>query len=70
MMASSVTPPTEDKGVEVDGVVDAEGVDVCVWGCLGLNCVVLRRMVATSMAHIYEKWETQDKRRKNGEEAS
>ena len=56
MKASSVTPPAEDKGVEVDGAVDAEGAAVCVWGCLGLNCVVFRRMVATSMAHIYEKW--------------
>ena len=30
MMASSVTPPAEDEGVEVDGVVEAEGVAISV----------------------------------------
>ena len=56
MMASSVTPPAKDEGVEEDRAVEAEGAAVYVWGCLGLNCVVLRRMVAASMVHIYEKW--------------
>ena len=56
MMASCVTPPVEDKGVEVDGAVDAEGVAVCVWGCLGLNYAMLCRTVVAFMTHIYEKW--------------
>ena len=56
MMASSVTPPTEDEGAEEDGVVEAEGATVCVWGCLSLNYAVLCRTIATSMAHIYKKW--------------
>ena len=30
MMASSVTPPIEDEGAEVDGVVEDGGVVVCV----------------------------------------
>ena len=29
-MALSVTPPAEDEGAEVDGVVDIEGAVVCV----------------------------------------
>ena len=55
MMALSVTPPAEDEGAKVDGAVDIGGAVVCVWGYLGLNCTVLRRTVAASMAHIYEK---------------
>ena len=54
-MASSVTPPTEDEEVEVDGAVEVGGAAVCVWGYLSLNCAMLRRTVAASMAHIYEK---------------
>ena len=34
MMASSVTPPVEEEGAEVDGVVEARGVVVSVRGCL------------------------------------
>ena len=37
MMASSITPPVEDEGVEVDGVVEAEGAVICAWGILGLS---------------------------------
>ena len=33
MIALSVTPPTEDEGVKVDGVVEAGGAAVTVWGC-------------------------------------
>ena len=54
-MASSVIPPVEDEGVEVDGSVEAGGATVCVWGCLNLGCAVLRLTVATSMAPIMEK---------------
>ena len=55
MMVSKVTPPVEDKGVEVDGAVEAGGVAVFVRGHLGLSCASLRRMVATSMALITVK---------------
>ena len=33
MIALSVTPPTEDEGVKVDGVVEAGGAAVTVRGC-------------------------------------
>ena len=55
MMASSVTPPTEDEGAEVDGAVEAGGAAVCVWGCLGLSCATLRLTVVASMAPIMKK---------------
>ena len=41
MMASNVTPSVEDEGAEVDGVVEARGAAISVWGYLGLNCAVL-----------------------------
>ena len=74
MMASSVTPPAEDEGAEEDGVVEAEGAIVCVWGCLGLNCAVLFSYVYGT--HIQEVGrlriedgkmakESRDSRRKN-----
>ena len=56
MMASSVTPPTEDEGVEEDMVVEAGEATVCVWGYLSLNYAVLYRTITASMAQIYEKW--------------
>ena len=55
MMASNVTPPTEDKGAEVDGAVEARGAAVYVWGRLGLSRALLRRIVEASMAPIMEK---------------
>ena len=55
MMDSNVTPPAEDEGAEKDGVIEAGRAAVCVWGCLSLNCAVLRQMIATSTAHIYVK---------------
>ena len=54
-MASSVTPPIEDEGVEVDGAVEAGGTVVFVWGCRSLSCAALHLMVAMSMAPIMEK---------------
>ena len=54
-MASSVIPPAEDEGVEVDGAIEAGGATVCVWGCLSLGCAVLRLTVAASLALIMEK---------------
>ena len=41
MMASNVTPLAEDEGVEVDGVVEAGGVTVSVWGRLSLSYAIL-----------------------------
>ena len=49
MMASSVTPLAEDEGAEMDGAVEARGAVVCVWGCLGQSCAVLRQTIAASM---------------------
>ena len=56
MMALSVTPLAEDEGVEVDGVVEAGGATICVWGYLSLSCAALYLTVAVSMAPITEKW--------------
>ena len=56
MMASSVTPPTEDEGTEVDGAVEARGAAVTIRGCLGLSCAALCRTIASSMAHMNVKW--------------
>ena len=55
MMASSVMPPIEDEGAEMDEAVEAGGVAIFVQGCLGLSYALLHRMVAASMAHITEK---------------
>ena len=55
-MVSSVTPPTEDEGAEVDGTVEAKGAIVCVWGHLGLSYASLCRTVAASMVPTMEKW--------------
>ena len=55
MMASRVTPLVEDKGVEVDGVVEAGGVAISIRGCLGLSCASSHRMVAASMTLITVK---------------
>ena len=55
MMASSVTPPTEDERAEVHGAVEAEKATVCVWGRLSLSCASLHRTVALFMASITEK---------------
>ena len=56
MMASSVTPPAKEKGVEVDGVIEAGGTTICNWGCLEQSCAKLHLTVVTSMAYIKEKW--------------
>ena len=54
MITSRVTPPAEEKGVEVDG---AEGVGgAAVLDCLECSCTSLLLMVAASMAHITWKW--------------
>ena len=50
MMASSVTPPTEDKGA-----IEAGGAAISVRGCLGLSCAALCQTVVASMAHMKVK---------------
>ena len=49
MIASRVTPPAEKDGAKMDGVA------IYVWGCLGLNCAMLCRTVAASMAPMTKK---------------
>ena len=39
----------------MEGAEEAGGVDVSVRGCFGRSWVLLRLMVAASMAHITEK---------------
>ena len=55
IMALRVTPPAEDKGVEVEGVEEARGVTISVCGHLGHSWATLRQTIAASMAHITEK---------------
>ena len=60
MTASKVTPPAEEKGVEVDG---AEGVGgVADLDYLEQNYALLRLMVAASIAPIMWKWSNKGKR--------
>ena len=54
-MASRVAPPVEDKGAEVDGAEEAEGVIVLVWGRLNRSYASLRLTVVASMAFITVK---------------
>ena len=42
MMASTITPPAEDEGAKVDGVVEVGGVVVSVRDHFGLSCASLR----------------------------
>ena len=54
MIASRVTPPVEEKGVEVDG---AEGVGrFADLDCLEQNYALLRLTVAAFIAPIMWKW--------------
>ena len=57
MMASNVTPLAEDEGTEVDGVVEARGAAVYVWGRLSLSCASLCRTVVASMAPSWKNEE-------------
>ena len=56
MMASRVTPPAEDKGVEVDGAVEAGGAAISIRGCLGRSCEILRLTIVALVAHMNVKW--------------
>ena len=55
IMASNVTPPAEDEGAEVDGVVEVGGVTVSVRGRLGLSCASFRQTIVAFMAHMTVK---------------
>ena len=55
MTASRVTLPVDEEGADMEGAEEAGGVDVSVRGCFGRSWVLLRLMVAASMAHITEK---------------
>ena len=59
MIASRVTFPAKVKGVEVDETEGVEG--AVVLDCLDRNCASLRLTIATSMAHIMEKWSEKGK---------
>ena len=56
MMASKVTPPTEDEGAEVDGAVEDGGAAISGRGYLERSYARLHLTVAASMAHINVKW--------------
>ena len=59
MIASRVTAPVEEKGVEVDG---AEGVGrVTDLDCLEQNYALLRLMVVAFIAPIMWKWSNRGK---------
>ena len=59
MIASRVTPPAEEKGVEVDG---AEGVGrFADLDCLEQNYALLRLTVAAFIAPIMWKWSNRGK---------
>ena len=55
IMASNVTPPAEDEGAEVDGVVEVGGVTVSVRGRLDLSCASFRQTIVAFMAHMTVK---------------
>ena len=55
MMASRVTPPTEEEGAEMDGVEDVERVTVLVRGRFGQSWASLYLTVAVSMTHMVGK---------------
>ena len=56
MMASSVIPPIEDEGAEVEGAVEVRGAAVSIRGCLNRSWASLHLTVALSMAPMTEKW--------------
>ena len=54
MIALMVTPPIEEKGVEMDGAEEVGG--VANLDCLEQNYVLLRLTVVASIAPIMWKW--------------
>jgi len=55
MTVLSVTPPTNEEGENVEGVEEAKGVAVSVYGRFNQSWASLRVTVATFMAHITKK---------------
>ena len=55
MTASSVTPPSDEEGVDEEGAEEARGVTVSVHGSFGRSWALLCLTVVASMAHIGEK---------------
>ena len=55
MMASRVTPPTEEKGAKVDGAEEAGGGGVLVYGCFSQSWASLHLMDTPLMAPIILK---------------
>ena len=55
MIASRVTPPTEEEGAKVDGAKEVGAAVVCVWGRYGLSYASLRQTVTASMAPMMKK---------------
>ena len=60
MIALMVTPPIEEKGVEMDGAEEVGG--VANLDCLEQNYVLLRLTVVASIAPIMWKWSNKGKR--------
>ena len=59
MIALMVTPPIEEKGVEMDGAEEVGG--VANLDCLEQNYVLLRLTVVASIAPIMWKWSNRGK---------
>ena len=55
MIASRVTPPTEEEGADVEGAEEVGGATVYVWSRCGLSYASLYQTVVASMAPITEK---------------
>ena len=68
MIASKVTPPTEEEGAEVNGAEEVGG--VAVLDRLERSCASLHLMVAASMAHMIWKWSETGKETENGVKSS
>ena len=64
MIASRVTPPTEEEGAEVDGAERVEG--LANPDRLERSYASLRLVVAASMANITWKWSKREREQKNG----
>ena len=55
MTTSSVTPPTDEEGADMEGAKEAGGAAVSIRGYFGRSWATLRLTVATSMTHMTKK---------------
>ena len=55
MTISSVTPPTDEEGADMEGAKEAGGAAVSIRGYFGRSWATLRLTVATSMTHMTKK---------------